>query len=75
MPIYDYYCQHCKHQEEDLMTKADAKVKCPVCRGIMKHMIGCPPTHFKGSGFYHTDYRKPRNGIVERELKKYNIDY
>ncbi len=75
MPIFDYECQQCKHCEEHLMAKAKRTVKCPECSGRMKRIVGCPPAHFKGSGFYATDYKKPRNKKVERELAKHNIDY
>lgn len=74
MPIFEYECKRCGHFEEFLLKKPTKK-KCPQCKKVMVRLMGAVPAHFKGSGFYHTDYRKPRNGIVEKELAKHGIPY
>jgi putative FmdB family regulatory protein len=37
--------------------------RCPECGGMLKRLISAPGIHFKGSGWYVTDYaRKGTNG-------------
>jgi putative FmdB family regulatory protein len=59
MPTYDYKCLSCGHHFElfQLMT-ADPVTKCFKCDGEVKRLIGAGAGPiFKGSGFYHTDYK------------------
>jgi putative FmdB family regulatory protein len=58
MPLYEYKCKKCGHRFERIQTysAADAK-ECPVCQGEVERLISTPArAHFKGSGFYSTDY-------------------
>jgi putative FmdB family regulatory protein len=57
MPLYDYKCQKCGHRFEKIQKFSDGPVrKCPECGGKVEKMISAPAFHFKGSGFYKTDY-------------------
>jgi putative FmdB family regulatory protein len=60
MPTYEYICRACGHEFEvfQSMTEA-AKRKCPKCgKSALERKIGTgAAVLFKGSGFYHTDYR------------------
>lgn len=31
MPIFEYFCKHCSHQFEKIVSSADAVTKCPEC--------------------------------------------
>ena len=57
MPLYEYKCKKCGHRFERIQTYSaeDAK-ECPVCLGEVERLISAPAAHFKGSGFYSTDY-------------------
>src|SRR5271156_1478861 len=57
MPLYEYKCKKCGHRFERIQTysAADAK-ECPLCQGEVERLISAPAAHFKGSGFYSTDY-------------------
>ena len=57
MPLYEYKCKQCGHRFERIQTYSaeDAK-ECPVCKGEVERLISAPAAHFKGSGFYSTDY-------------------
>jgi putative FmdB family regulatory protein len=58
MPLYEYRCKQCGHRFERIQTYSaeDAK-QCPVCQGEVERLISIPSrAHFKGSGFYSTDY-------------------
>lgn len=63
MPIYEYRCDN-EHRFEAFQPMADdALDKCEVCGAPAQRFLSAPAVHFKGSGFYTTDYaRKGRNG-------------
>jgi putative FmdB family regulatory protein len=61
MPTYEYECQACGHDFEELQSMTDAKLtKCPKCgKNKLARLIGSGAGMiFKGSGFYETDYKK-----------------
>ena len=61
MPTYDYECDKCKHKFDAFqsMTAKHLK-KCPECGGKVTRLIGTGSgVIFKGTGFYHTDYKNP----------------
>lgn len=59
MPTYDYRCRICKQEQEIQHKMNDNDIfECVFCRGIMDKMVSLPSTpHFKGTGFYETDYK------------------
>lgn len=59
MPTYEYKCPGCLIEREFIRSITDtSKVKCPDCSKIMtKGFGGGSGIHFKGSGFYETDYK------------------
>ena len=60
MPTYDYKCDACDHQWEELQSiKAAPTKKCPKCgkSKARRQIGGGAGLIFKGSGFYLTDYR------------------
>jgi putative FmdB family regulatory protein len=60
MPTYEYSCDSCGHNFEQLQSiTAKALRKCPKCgKNSLKRLIGTGAgVIFKGSGFYATDYR------------------
>ena len=59
MPTYSYRCTKCGHQYEKFQKISDeARPRCPECRCKGEREIsGGAGIHFKGSGFYITDYR------------------
>jgi putative FmdB family regulatory protein len=58
MPLYEYQCKECGHRFERIQSFSAEDVKeCPVCQGEVERLISTPARpHFKGSGFYSTDY-------------------
>jgi putative FmdB family regulatory protein len=64
MPLYEYQCKKCGHRFERIQTYSaeDAK-ECPLCQGEVERLISTPArAHFKGSGFYSTDYASAPSG-------------
>jgi putative FmdB family regulatory protein len=58
MPLYEYECKKCGHRFERIQSfSAPDEKECPVCQGEVERLISTPARpHFKGSGFYSTDY-------------------
>ena len=58
MPIYGYRCSQCGHELEVLQSMSDQPLRvCPECGGALRKLLYPVGVHFKGSGFYTTDYR------------------
>ncbi|MCH8801068.1 MAG: FmdB family transcriptional regulator [Chloroflexi bacterium] len=61
MPRYDYRCESCKSEFELVQTFAEAgKGACPACSGAGQRVFHAVPVIYKGSGFYTTDYGRPK---------------
>ena len=57
MPIYEYECSKCGHQEEVWQKFSDKPLtKCEFCNGKVRKLISQSNFHLKGTGWYVTDY-------------------
>ena len=57
MPIYEYRCDACGHTVEAFQKFSDDPLEtCEVCGGHLSKVLHPVAIHFKGSGFYTTDY-------------------
>jgi putative FmdB family regulatory protein len=62
MPIYEYRCEQ-GHTFEVLQRMADEPVSvCTDCEAKVERVLHPVAVHFKGSGFYTTDYGKGSRG-------------
>ena len=63
MPIYEYRCRN-GHEFEVVQSMSDDPVEvCEVCGAPVERVFRPVAVHFKGSGFYTTDYaRKTKAG-------------
>jgi len=62
LPIYEYRCRN-DHNFEVLQRMVDDPVtKCEVCGAPVERVFHPVAVHFKGSGFYSTDYGRNRGG-------------
>jgi putative FmdB family regulatory protein len=59
MPIYEYRCDACGHQEEFLQRASEPPLtECPVCRKPSFHkLLSAAGFQLKGSGWYATDFK------------------
>ena len=59
MPIYEYRCDSCGHQQEFLQKVSDAPLTvCPECgKPAFKQLVTAAGFQLKGSGWYGTDFR------------------
>ncbi len=60
MPIYEYRCDSCGTKFEKIQKFADVPlvVHEDGCGGHVERLISSPAFHFKGTGWYVTDYAK-----------------
>lgn len=42
MPIYEYICEKCKAEFEELVRSSDAKVQCPECGSVRVEKLFSP---------------------------------
>jgi putative FmdB family regulatory protein len=80
MPIYEYRCE--KGHTFDVMQSMsdDPLTACEVCGAPVQKVLHAPAVHFKGSGFYNTDYGKggkskssaPSSGDSKKETSDSN---
>ena len=64
MPIYEYRCDK-GHTFEVLQRMSDDPIeKCEVCGAPVHRVFHPVAVHFKGSGFYNTDYGKQKRGAA-----------
>jgi putative FmdB family regulatory protein len=69
MPIYEYRCKK-GHQFEVMQRISDDPVTtCEVCGAPVQRVFHPVAVHFKGSGFYNTDYGT-RKRSREKEAKE-----
>ena len=72
MPTYEYVCLKCGHKFEKFQSMKDERLKeCPNCKGKVKRLIGAGAgAIFKGSGFYHTDYKNSTGSTDKKKTEK-----
>ena len=59
MPIYEYECVNNKHRFEVIQKFDDPPVThCTVCGEPVQKLHSSPAIHFKGTGWYITDYAR-----------------
>jgi putative FmdB family regulatory protein len=60
MPIYEYRCER-GHTFETMQRMTDEPLtECEVCGAPVERVFHPVAVHFKGSGFYTTDYGKKK---------------
>ena len=69
MPLYEYECAACGKRFELIQKFSDPpEVACVACGNAAKRLLSASAVHFKGSGWYATDYaRKPAPAESSRE--------
>ena len=58
MPIYEYRCENGHEFEAFQSMSEDPISKCLECSAPAQRVLSAPAVHFKGSGFYTTDYAR-----------------
>jgi putative FmdB family regulatory protein len=70
MPIYEYRCSACGHQDVYLQKLSEpALTQCPVCgKASLQKLLSAAGFQLKGSGWYATDFKG--SGKKKPEEKK-----
>jgi putative FmdB family regulatory protein len=62
VPIYEYKCEN-GHVFDVIQRMVDEPLtECQECGAPAVRVLHSPAVHFKGSGFYNTDYGKKKGG-------------
>jgi putative FmdB family regulatory protein len=73
VPTYEYRCEN-GHNFDVVQSMADPAVtECEVCGAPVQRVFHAPAVHFKGKGFYNTDYgtrNRQRENAAESKAKK-----
>tara|TARA_B110000114_G_scaffold155421_1_gene168726 strand:- start:245 stop:502 length:258 start_codon:yes stop_codon:yes gene_type:complete len=68
MPLYEYLCSNCEHQD-DILGKSSVEplLNCPACNNkTFQKQVSAPHFKLKGSGWYETDFKnKPKPESVK----------
>jgi putative FmdB family regulatory protein len=67
VPIYEYKCENGHTFEVMQRMSDDALTECSVCGAPVQRVFHPVAIHFKGSGFYNTDYGKRKRGASAKE--------
>src|SRR3954469_6725945 len=69
MPIYEYSCGACGHQEGVVRRGGEPQLtECPVCRKpTFRKMLSAAGFQLKGSGWYATDFRSKPGKPAEKK--------
>jgi putative FmdB family regulatory protein len=70
MPIYEYRCEN-GHTFEVMQRMSDEPLTaCQVCGAPVQRVFHPVAVHFKGSGFYNTDYGTRKRAREKAETEK-----
>jgi putative FmdB family regulatory protein len=70
MPIYEYRCDNGHTFEVVQRMSEDPLTSCTTCSASVQRVFHPVAVHFKGSGFYTTDYGKKKRSTPAGESSK-----
>lgn len=71
MPLYEYKCQACGQVFEVMQRFSDEPLRVHEgCGGAVERLLSPPAFHFKGSGWYITDYARKNDGKGDSKSSK-----
>jgi|SRR5688572_26493444 putative FmdB family regulatory protein len=76
MPIYEYRCDACGHQEEFLQRVSEPPLtQCPVChKPTFSKLLSAAGFQLKGSGWYATDFKNKAAKSAEKKTEDKKTD-
>ena len=71
MPIYDFKCTECDHQDEMMRkSSADSTMECPAChKETFSKMLSAPSFKLNGTGWYETDFKNKAKPAIKSDAK------
>src|SRR5437764_13527369 len=72
MPIYEYRCEACGHQEEFLQRVSEPPfTECPVChKPTFQKLLSAAGFQLKGSGWHATDFKSKPSKPTEKKAEE-----
>ena len=70
MPTYEYKCENGHVFDVTQRMSDDPLTNCQVCEAPVKRVFHPVAVHFKGSGFYNTDYGTRKRSREAKESKE-----
>ena len=70
MPIYEYRCNQGHNFEVRQSFSDDPVIECEICTAPVERVYRPIAVHFKGSGFYNTDYGTRQRSREMKEAKE-----
>jgi len=74
MPIYEYKCLdlECNTGFTSLEKMDAPNPLCPTCGGSTRKLVSAPMVHFKGKGWYQTDFadKQPQERMSDKFAKE-----
>ncbi len=72
MPIYDFKCIACGHQDEVMRKISDVSIMdCPSCKqAAFSKMLSAPSFQLSGTGWYATDFKDKPKAQTKAESEK-----
>jgi putative FmdB family regulatory protein len=70
MPIYEYRCEKGHNFEVMQRMSDDPVITCETCEAPVQRVFRPVAVHFKGSGFYNTDYGTRKRSRENAEHSK-----
>jgi putative FmdB family regulatory protein len=75
VPLYEYKCCKCGHVFEKIQKFSDKpEAACPECGSEGERQLSAPAVHFKGTGWYVTDYARKGKKGSDSEAKEISSD-
>ncbi len=74
MPIYEYKCDNGHVFDVMQRMSDDPLTECQECGAPAVRVLHSPAVHFKGSGFYNTDYGKKKKGAAAGSASEGSAD-
>jgi putative FmdB family regulatory protein len=72
MPIYDFKCTACGHQDEKMRKISDdSTIECPSCKQLaFSKMLSAPSFQLNGTGWYATDFKDKPKAQAKTDAEK-----
>ena len=74
MPIYEYRCERGHTFEVMQRMSEDALTNCTTCDASVQRVFHPVAVHFKGSGFYTTDYGSKKRSAASSSSESSSSD-
>lgn len=71
MPLYEYRCPKCGHEAQAIFPaeRPRKSIRCQGCGKRANRVYSTPAIHYRGHGFYNTDYKRKKHHGAKEDTK------